>query len=304
MRALRNVLRRGAARALGFALRLSGRRAGLVLVYHDLAERTGNPARELVPPHSVSLFEAQIRHVISRYRVVPAVRLQSAASERMRGRRFPVAITFDDDLVSHLRLAAPVLRHLGVSATFFLTGASLERPSPFWWQRLQAAVDRGLDTGEEGIHELASRLEGMRADERAAVVAPLEEGVPEPGLRGAEVRALAEGGFDVGFHTLRHECLTHLDDGALREALVDGRAALEAASGRTLDAVAYPHGKADERVARAARSAGFQVGFTGRYEPVEPSTSPLLLGRIEPTFGELTDFAVQLVGALRKRSHR
>jgi peptidoglycan/xylan/chitin deacetylase (PgdA/CDA1 family) len=294
------------ARVLGLAVRLSARRAGLVLVYHGLAERGGDPARELVPPHPVSLFEAQLRHLRSRYRVVRAEELPTAVAARRRGRRFPVAITFDDDLVSHLELATPVLDGLGAPATFFLTGATLHRPFSFWWQRLQRSIDLGLDVPveSEGIREIADRLEAMSVAEREAVVAQLDNGGCEPGLRAAQVRALVEAGFAVGFHTLRHERLSDLDDDALAHALGDGRAELEAAAGRRLDTIAYPHGKADERVAQAAEAAGFRLGFTGRYEPVVAATHPLLLGRIEPSFGAVEDFALQLVGALRRQPHR
>lgn len=306
MSALRSGLRRAGVIALGLALRLSGRRAGLVLVYHAVADRSGDPARELVPPHAVSLVEAQLQHLLSRYRIVAPAELPAAVAARRRGHRFPVAVTFDDDLASHVELAAPLLRRLGVPAAFFLTGASLEGPSPFWWQRLQRAADRGREPPIEGdgIHEVAARLEGMSTSQRAAVVAELEEEVGEPGVRAAQVHTLVESGFDVGFHTLRHDRLTDLDDDDLAGALVDGQEALEAAAGRTLDTIAYPHGKADERVATAAAAAGFRFGFTGRYEAVLPSTPPLLLGRIEPSFGAAEDFAAQLVGVLRRRPHR
>jgi peptidoglycan/xylan/chitin deacetylase (PgdA/CDA1 family) len=303
---LRLAARLALASLLGFAMRLSGRRAGLALVYHEVAERNGDPGRELVPPHALELFEAQVRHVARRYRLVRAEDLPAAVAARRRGERFPAAITFDDDLVAHAALAAPALRRLGVPATFFLTGASLDRPFAFWWQRLQQAADLGLDLPVEGdgIHEAAARLEGMSPADRDAIAARLEDAPAEPGLPRERVRELAAAGFDIGFHTLRHDRLTDLDDEALARAFTDGRAELEDAAGRPFTAIAYPHGKADERVARAAAAAGFRLGFTGRYEAVEPSSDLLLLGRIEPSFGPAANFAVQLVGALRPRRHR
>jgi len=297
---------RTAALLLGFAQRLSGRRAGLVLVYHRLAAQSGDPARELIPAHAVALFEAHMRLLLSRYRVVPADQLLAAVASRRRGRRFPVAITFDDDLASHVELAAPVLARLEAPATFFLTGATLERPVPSWWEQLQRTVDRGREIPVEGrgIHEHAERIEEMSRAERDAVVAQLDDGRGEPGLRATQVRELAEAGFALGFHTLRHERLTELDDDALAEALVHGRAELEAIAGQGIHSIAYPHGKADERVARAAQAAGYRLGLTGRYEPVLATTHPLLLGRFVPSFETLDRFALQLVGVLRRSPHR
>ena len=57
-----------------------------------------------------------------------------------RGEPFPLAITFDDDLRSHVELALPILPVAGAPATFFLTGASLQGPASFWWERLDRAL--------------------------------------------------------------------------------------------------------------------------------------------------------------------
>lgn len=310
MTLLRSSLAAAAAGALALAARLSARRAGLVLVYHALAERGGDPGHELVPPHGLALFEAQLRHLRARYRLVPAKDILAAAAARRRGQRFPVAITFDDDLASHVRLAGPVLQRAGAPATFFLCGASLERPFSFWWERLQRAVDRGLDPPLEGtgVHQLAERIEAMGPQERDAVATQLAAELgPDPedaGLRASDVRALVAAGFDVGFHTLRHDRLVTLPDDDLARAMTEGRAALEATLGRPLSLIAYPHGKADHRVARAARNAGFQLGFTGVPEPVVPGGDPLLFGRVVPAHGSVGALAVQLVRTLLGRRHR
>jgi peptidoglycan/xylan/chitin deacetylase (PgdA/CDA1 family) len=276
---------------------------GVVLVYHELAEEAGESGNGFIPAHCVQQLEEQLLHLARHYRLVPAEELRAAVGTRRRGEPFPVAITFDDDLESHLRLAAPVLRRVGAPATFFLTGATLEGPHAFWWQRLRRAEPETL-AGED-VHEVARRLEAMPAEQREAVVeelgAPPEE-VDERGLRADDVRDLVAAGFGIGFHTLRHDRLVDLDDAALDRALTEGREALEGVVGRRLTAIAYPHGKADERVARAARAAGFAFGFTGRYEPVDPESDPLLLPRIEPTFGGADWFAQQLVRMLL-RSH-
>jgi len=289
------------ARALALALRLSGRRAGLVLVYHALAERTGDPERELVPPHGIALFEAQLRHLRGCYRLVRAEELLSAVVARRRGERFPIALTFDDDLVSHVRLAAPILQRVGAPATFFLCGASLERPHAFWWQRLQRAADEGHQLPIEGrdVHEVAARVESLSPEARDRMEEWLVQRLgPDPeneGLRSEHVNELVERGFEIGFHTLRHDRLTGLDDGALARAMTEGRAELEHAAARPLTAIAYPHGKADEEVARAAREAGFVLGFTGYQRPVVRASDPMLLGRFVPAHGPVAAFALQLV---------
>lgn len=316
-------LMRGVARTIGepvglvamLILRLSSRKAGVALMYHSVEHRSGDPAFELVPPHHAEIFEAQVRHVSRHYRVVHASELQAAAAARRRGERFPVAITFDDDLACHQEIALPILVRHGATATFFLAGASLERPFAFWYERLQRASDQRVDGlatlvlgedahGQASVHDLALAIEELHPDERDAVAARLGEAVgpdpPEAGIRAEQVRALAEAGMTVGFHTVRHDALSLLDDHSLAAALVDGRDVLAEAAGREVDVVGYPHGRADERVAEAAREAGFAAGFTTREDPVTPGSNPLLQGRVGPSLRSSGALAVQLPLTLRR----
>jgi peptidoglycan/xylan/chitin deacetylase (PgdA/CDA1 family) len=298
-------------------LRLTARKAGVALMYHSVAEQAGDPTRELVPPHHVQLFERQVRLVRRLYEVVPAERLLDAAAARRRWQRFPAAITFDDDLACHATVALPVLRELGVTATFFLSGASLERPFAFHYERLQRAFDTGVpdvpslvfgDTarsGARGIHELSLALERMPPDERDAAAARLGQALgPDPedaGIRAEQVRTLADAGMTIGFHTRRHDSLAWLDDERLERALVDGRSELEAIVGRALTTIGYPHGRADVRVADAARTAGYKAGFTTQHVPVTPESDRLLQGRVGPSLRSVGALAIELAVTLVKR---
>jgi peptidoglycan/xylan/chitin deacetylase (PgdA/CDA1 family) len=299
-------------------LRASALRAGLVLIYHKLGDPSAAPERELVPALDPALFGGQLAHLARWYRAVPAAQIQAAAAGRRRGQRFPVAITFDDDLRSHAELALPALRRAGLAATFFLSGASLDGPHRFWWERLQVATDRGIDLAaalgpvlraeSDNIHSWAGAIESSRPDERRRVAAALEERIgpdpPESGMRRGEVAALVEAGFEVGFHTLRHHRLPLLDDAELAAAVREGREELERAAGRPVRSISYPHGKADARVAAAAREAGYEWGFTGVADAVTPATDPLLLPRLDVQGGLPTGLARQLVGALERASRR
>ncbi|MDH4345146.1 MAG: polysaccharide deacetylase family protein [Thermoleophilia bacterium] len=318
---LEKRLTRIVARTLGtpiglvtmWALRLTAKQAGVALMYHSVEHRAGDPARELVPPHASAVFEMQVRHVCRRYRVVPAATLLDEARRRRRGRRFPVAITFDDDLACHATVALPILRMLGATATFFLSGASLDRPFAFHYERLQRAYDEGLDDvasivlGKEGsqprpIHELGLAMEQMSPDERDAASARLGDALgpdpPDAGIRAAQVRGLSEAGMTIGFHTRRHDSLSWLDEARLHRALSVGVDELAEAAGQRLTVIGYPHGRADERVAAAAREAGFLAGFTTQEVAVTPGSDPLLLGRVGPSLRSAGALSIQLALAL------
>jgi peptidoglycan/xylan/chitin deacetylase (PgdA/CDA1 family) len=274
-------------------------------VYHRVGGDTGGDARrEILPAVSGNAFARQLRHFRRHYRIVRTRELLAAVQSRRRGERFPVCITFDDDLATHVRDALPTLRQAGVTATFFLGGVSLEGQQAFWWQDLQRAVDEQLVAADalphvpegdvraalarepKAIFRVAATIEGLAPSQReeaaSALRAAVRNGVVEEPLNEAGVRALVGAGCDVGFHTLRHETLPLLDDDALDRALHDGRETLEAVVGSRLDTISYPHGKADDRVAAAARASGFTLGFVTGRQAVTPASDPLRLARIPP----------------------
>jgi peptidoglycan/xylan/chitin deacetylase (PgdA/CDA1 family) len=285
----------------------------VAVIYHTVSERTGEPADELVPPHGVDLFDAQIRHLRRKYDIVPSADLQAAAAARRRGARFPAAITFDDDLREHVQFALPVLERHGATATFFLTGATLDAPYSFWWERLQRAIDAGAPipsradgeaqvVARSAIRHVAWEVEWLAPVERTRFSeALLTAAGPDPadaGLRRAGVRRLVEAGMTIGFHTRRHDRMPPLDDESLAASLRDGRDDLADVVGSPLDVSGYPHGGAGERVAAAARDAGFAVGYTTQEVAVTPESEPLLLGRLNPSYRSAGHFAVQLVRML------
>jgi peptidoglycan/xylan/chitin deacetylase (PgdA/CDA1 family) len=293
---------------------------GLALVYHRIGETAGDPRYELVPTLGMRLFEAQLDHLRSTYRIVPPSRLLEAAHARRAGARFPVAITFDDDLRSHVDVAAPALLRARIAAGFFLTGSRLDGPRSFWWDDLQSLVDRrdaaprrlralpeldlaqALHGGPGAVHEAAAVIERLPPDRRDAVADELRSHAGERGeaFGPREIGALVAAGFEIGFHTLAHYLLSTLDDAALETALTEGRERLEAVVRRPVRMIAYPHGKADHRVAAAARAAGYDLGFTASAYPAAPHADPLMLGRLEPTAAPVDEFARAVAATLAR----
>jgi peptidoglycan/xylan/chitin deacetylase (PgdA/CDA1 family) len=244
----------------------------------------------------------------------------AALRERLHvgGPRPPVALTFDDDLASHVEVAAPLLRTLGLPATFFLTGASLNGPNPFWWQDLHVLATRHRGEWPATIARLAQEWpwlgEAQRVDEIADTIEelPLEDlnriagrlremaaDMPvDKGLLAGEVAGLARQGFEIGFHTRSHRVLTRLDDDGLAGALSVGLDELTAAAGPRPTSIAYPHCRADLRVAAAARAAGFICGVTCSGRGVSDDDHPLLLGRIDGDQGSHGEFMLRLARAV------
>ena len=286
-------------------------KVGLVVVHHEVAEEQGVPGRDVVPAQSKSIFEGQLEHLRRHYEVVPLGELIARAEARTGGDRVPVALTFDDDLSSHESLVAPLLEQFGFPATFFLNANTLQGPSPFWWQDLQAIADRGPAEWDRmqrelakdwpwaalngGVTQLANTIEATPPDQRDAVSARLRElagsEIHDVGLPPAAVKNLTGAGFEIGVHTLRHYSLPTLDSKRLDEAMTEGVDALEQVVGYRPTAIGYPHGKADLRVAEAASRTGFELGAICAHGPAHPDQHPLLIDRITGWTDSVASFA-------------
>lgn len=300
--------------AVAHLMRFSENKLGLSLVYHRLALTHGHRSVDLVPALGIGSFERHLWVVRRAFAPVHASELPAAVRNRRRGQRIPLAVTFDDDLGSHVRLARPALVTRGVTATFFVCRTDGYR---FWWELLQDAVDQGLveralggETVPEAvraawteapgsIHHVAAAIQALAPSVRDAVAARLKAVlasagvVGEPSLGAEDLRALSAAGFEVGFHTRRHDFLPSLDATAMSAALRDGHRELCELTDQRVRVFAYPHGGVDEKVAEATDAAGFHAAFTTEAGVIGSDHDPMRLPRLE-CLGPVGDLAKML----------
>lgn len=277
----------------------------LVLVYHRLGPQL-SAGCEIIPSVPVELFRAQLQALGD---VVDFATIDEIVADdaRRRGRRPAVAITFDDDLPSHVEHALPVLRDLGQPAAFFLSGRALHGEGPYWFQYLEAlliargpartAASLGLPQSDaESLTMACAESPGLRRR-----VCELADDLPKPGVLEREaMSALGAAGMTIGFHTIEHHILPTLDDAALGAAVAKGRDELAKAIGGKVRHFAYPYGKADDRSAAAVRCAGFLSAFTGQPQPIGRGDDRFRLGRWEPGPIGVDDLLVKLAVRLHR----
>jgi peptidoglycan/xylan/chitin deacetylase (PgdA/CDA1 family) len=190
----------------------------IVLCYHALSADW-----EADLSTTPELFERQIELLVRRgFRGATFSEVVGAGG---RGRL--LAVTFDDAYRSVLELARPILDRLGVPATVFAPTDGVDAGGPLSW----AGIDRWLG----GPHE--------------------RELVP---MTWAELRTLADAGWEIGSHTATHPHLTQIDDATLRAELTRSKAACEHGLGRPCASIAYPYGDVDARVVAATAAAGYR----------------------------------------------
>ncbi len=277
-----SVTRLAAVPALRWVAALSAqrRRRSLVLIYHRVTPRPRS-VLDVVPSVSPSTLRAHLDALQEFAVIVPVGTLLSPDHDRLR-----IAITFDDDDVAHVDHALPVLTAAGVSATFFLSGRTLNHLPDYWWSHLERAlVVHGVHAVATalgvsgGVSDIAAACEDPRVAERLSAI---DVGPPRRQLSAADIADLVGAGMTIGFHTLHHHVLPTLPDEVMKAALTTGRDVLEGVVGRPIDSIAYPHGRANIRVARAAAASGYRAGFVTGGRAMSHTVDRFRIPRWEP----------------------
>jgi peptidoglycan/xylan/chitin deacetylase (PgdA/CDA1 family) len=209
--------------------------------------------------------------------------------------RNPVMVTFDDGYLSCHDVALPILRAVGVRATFFIATSFVSERRLYWWERIALLLGRTQrKTIELGypralpfrlddplVHEKLTDIVKNTADldverflvELAAALDVEWTSDIETGhanhliMTWDQVRALARAGMDIESHGRRHRVLQTLDEGALDDELGGSRHELEAQLGRPVRALAYPVGRrinGERRIRDALARAGYQIGMSNQ----------------------------------------
>lgn len=205
----------------------------------------------------------------------------------------PLMITFDDGYRSCHDLALPILRELGVPATFFIATRFVTDRRLYWWERI--AVLLGQTRRRTAVLHYPQTLELSLADPRTsntltnlikdthgldverfltelgtALEVPWDRELEARYANGLimtwdEVRALARAGMDVESHSRGHRVLQTLDDAMLTDELAGSRRDLEAELGRPVRIIAYPVGRRihdEPRIRNALAAAGYRAGLS------------------------------------------
>jgi peptidoglycan/xylan/chitin deacetylase (PgdA/CDA1 family) len=292
---------RGRSSLRAAVLQAAARRGrALVLCYHVVGPSRGGYA--VVPTVTPEHFAAQVDALKEIGDIVPLDWLLRARSAS----RPMFAITFDDDDPSHVSRALPILKNRQIHATFFLSGRSLHELGPYWWTRVEHSVNAiGLAATCDalGVRALTLR-ELVRKCRHSASVVDLPLATTTEVMTAADIRALSNAGMTIGFHTVRHQALTLLDDGDLRCAVMDGRDVLADAAAASIESFAYPYGMVDRRVADAVSGAGYRWACALGDRPLSSLINPFCIPRWQPGAVAVSDLsgetALRLTGRLSR----
>lgn len=267
--ALWRVSSRGERRAAGTAS---------ILMFHGTPRRD---ARDI---------ERQLGYLARRYEIVPLERLAKAE------RPGAVALTFDDGLRNNVEVAYPILRKLGIPATFFVCPALVDEGRWLWTHEARARL-RALGNDAATIESLVQQMKRMDLQTRGAVEQRLRDETAQYRPSAAEREAFDVAswaelcGLDpalvtIGSHTLTHPILTTLTEAEAEREICESRARLEARLGRPAETFCYPNGDVSAAVLALVRRT-YRLAVTAGPGVVPPGCDPLLLPRLAAPRGLL-----------------
>ena len=233
-----------------------------ILMYH------GTPRRD------ARALARQLRLVRLAFPVVPLHQLASGSNAGGDGRA-RVALTFDDGLRNNVDVAYPILRKLGLTATFFVCPGLIERGQWLWnheaRQRLLSLDPHGLveltariGAPIDGVEPIVEWMKSLKIAERRRVEQTIRDATPSFQPSAAqreefdlaswqELRELDPKTVTIGSHTMTHPILTSLDDEETEAETRDSRFALERRLDREVSIFCYPNGDLNNAVVASAR---------------------------------------------------
>jgi peptidoglycan/xylan/chitin deacetylase (PgdA/CDA1 family) len=192
-----------------FVLGRLGRARVVVLYYHRIGGRDvmSKPADE---------FRRDLEYLSRKYECITLLELYRRLGQGKPLRRRTAVVTFDDGYRDNYTVALPVLKEVGVRATFFVSTGFIGTNRGF-------LHDAGVSNGP---------------DER-----PEDEQVCYPKLTWDDLRDMEEDDFEIGSHTVNHVNLGSADEQAIACEVTNSLSALNHQLGARPRAFSFPWGK-------------------------------------------------------------
>ena len=295
-------------------------KATLVKPLHMAAFATGastwlahrKPRRRIVMFHGVgggelsaTAFEAGLAWLAQRFKIVPLDDMvQAITVGSPPARAGELSLTFDDGLRNQSEVAYPVLRRLGLPATFFVCPQLIETGKWLWNHEARSrlssmsgpsrlAYARSCEAAAADVESLVGQLKTLPLARRLALEQQLRDLTPDheitadarerfDPMRWSDLERLDRSFITVGSHTLTHPILPTLDDATLTRELAESRRMLEDRLGRTVDLFCYPNGANDRRVCEAVGRV-YRAAVTTEYDFALPQADLHRLPRVGVT---------------------
>lgn len=228
-----------------------------------------------VPSCSTAAFTAQLEYLKQHFRVVPLAQLVKALRSRQSDIAHWVALTFDDGTRNNGTVAAPILKKLGLPATFFVCPGLVGRNVWLWnheaRERLRslpaaefAALADSFGRNGASLEAVIKWMKTLPLHSRSHIERVIRDATPKfrptdaqrtefDLMNWEELKALDPSLITLGAHSTNHPILANCTSAELDHEVVECRALLENELGRPVEYFCYPNGDFNTQVAQLTR---------------------------------------------------
>jgi len=329
---VRNFLKRLAvARPTGQVLRWVNKDLITVLCYHGLtSDLSSQGLRNYDGKHiSVDMFERQMRYISQNSTVYPLEKISECLNQGTPCGPHGVVITFDDGYKSNYDLAFPILKHYGLTATFFVTTGFIGSDHLLWVDQLEIAFEQtrlqniAIESNSVlpltivsdclvALKQAKDYLKNMRDNKKRRMI---KEMLKRLGFKRLSVHdshydyqpmswenisEMASSGMSIGSHTVTHAILTRCNEVELDDEITRSKNMIQDRIQRECTLFCYPNGQKgdfDNCTLEKLRQTEYKcaVLLFGGYNTIE--TDPFQLRRFAVGAGNtLQDFKYLLTG--------
>lgn len=274
----------------------------VILTIHGVMDDLDKPSwRPLRPQLSRDKLDEYLSVLSGRYHFVPLMDAVKMLQGQKPMQPYSMGFTFDDGYRNNLTHALPILRRYNAPATFFVPTGFLDNPRPFWWDRLDYALQQVPIHGREvRVGSLAARLDASSRkalresyqrlrrtakkqqmsdydflqemeqlarqleEESGRALSDIQNGDDWSAIMTWEqIKACDGGDVTVGSHTVDHVRLGLVNVEVVRDQLERSKRGIEKHTGRPCLSLCPPNGSSNDETVATAKDLGYFCGFTG-----------------------------------------
>jgi peptidoglycan/xylan/chitin deacetylase (PgdA/CDA1 family) len=229
-----------------------------------------------------------------------------------------MAITFDDGQEDNYRYAVPILKALGVKATFYIPVSAVEEGGMLWHDLLGFTVlhlfKKGPELGRvnefiemdfsmcrspvEAARAVVRRAKSMDQQERVKFINFCTDKSYCPDWAGMmtwkQLRQLTHDGYEIGSHSMTHSILPRCSDTELKTEIIESRKILQEKLKVPVSTFCYPNGDVDERISKLTKKAGYTCAVTTEWKANRQKDNMFNLGRCDINPSKFLNFRGKL----------
>jgi peptidoglycan/xylan/chitin deacetylase (PgdA/CDA1 family) len=258
--------------------------------FHRVGDASKTPFDPCVYSCDAENFQKYLEFFQSNFRVIDLKELYSIIKTGKPIKEKLALITFDDGYRDNYEIAYPLLKAMGIPATFFVTTSLVGSNKVPWWDEIawhvrqlagqslklsiwpnditipefidSNSIRKVLSRVKSFPSKIDTQLEELRTITKVEIPAELSENLF---IQWEHLKEIEQNGISIGAHSHTHRVLSSLSNKELVYELTESKRLLEEYLTQPIESLSYPVGGVStyhSSMFKLLDKLGYQVGFT------------------------------------------